>query len=568
MRTPRRYAGDFSAAASCCCLLLCVVEAKHSSKSTEGEQGSLLPHLWGKVVEELGPLAHSDLLLYGPAFLLVQGALLVGLLFLLHLWMRRQAAASSDEAASYRCLSRTETDNILPDLSDAGKDPTSPGDEGSPPTSMREMVTIPNEQDGKSEANEQEEEGLISTFTRQMRQTTDWADKLGQLEQTSPDREAQRKEDMKFLHDLRYRLIYSACGNFLVTPLWLVASLFQPAYMKYMVAAIALKGCVVALIQMYTFRSLKQWLESRDPATKDLFQEHFYKPLVLFGVNMPVPRWVKFAGIACIEYIEPDLDSANAGQSWHFRGSLSAHFESTWQNVPVFGGMVGTLGLSGVLTLLFAFAQLVQIVEFAKMMHLAAGAIDRWPPIEDKTSRANYERIGVWTFLQNACDSSSFSGMAEALHTLAQSEHHKKKETAIKENRDPGYCYAGRSSLFRVKVLAEGLPSLWFSISLLGLAIDHSLPTQLVIMIASVVIAMAIVVLTSKTEFGGVKESIRMGWIIFGYGDQFTMGAAFRLGMLLLAGELLLACMLRVGGVFYCDSHVLNLTHGCYAPQS
>eukprot|EP00929_Paragymnodinium_shiwhaense_P054257 TRINITY_DN27181_c0_g1_i1.p1 TRINITY_DN27181_c0_g1~~TRINITY_DN27181_c0_g1_i1.p1 ORF type:complete len:539 (+),score=56.60 TRINITY_DN27181_c0_g1_i1:120-1736(+) len=408
-------------------------------------------------------------------------------------------------------------------------------------------------------------QGTNSFFTSMYRSavgTTSLEDQLSQLAAPSTTtEEVLQAADTQFLHYLHKEITYLGCGNFLLMPLILFGASRDPSCMKYLLAAVVLKGVVMSFFQRRSYKALEAWVSDK-PSGLEALQAP------LLGC-LPIPAWVRFAACAFIEYIDPDLDGANAGQSWNVKTNTESTFDATWQHVPLIGTVVTKLGLSGILTLLVILATLFQIIEFKSKLDAALASIAKWPLSHDASSRASFERIGVWMELQHACDASSVSFLAEAFHALARHEQARKIAACETENRGSGYTHCGRSSLFRTKVLGEALPSLWFSISLLGLASGaDSKRSQLALMCVSIVTSIVSIIGVSFNELIGCVETVRVGWLFFGYAGSVRMGAFFRFSILLLNTEVLLACIARLTGVFYCESHILNLTEGCYGPPS
>eukprot|EP00747_Dinoflagellata_sp_TGD_P045657 gnl/TRDRNA2_/TRDRNA2_143958_c0_seq1.p1 gnl/TRDRNA2_/TRDRNA2_143958_c0~~gnl/TRDRNA2_/TRDRNA2_143958_c0_seq1.p1 ORF type:complete len:345 (+),score=32.11 gnl/TRDRNA2_/TRDRNA2_143958_c0_seq1:53-1036(+) len=323
-------------------------------------------------------------------------------------------------------------------------------------------------------------------------------------------------------------------------------------------AGVVIKLIIGCLYQGWVNRELMNWVTEGFNSGV----ESMKAPLATW---IPVPTWQMYLMLAIPEFIDPDLDAANAGQSWSLPSSKLLEFGATWQHVPVIGQTVVKMGLPGILTMLVCGATLVQLIEFNRKMSSAQQAINKWPKRSDTSIAAAFDRVGVWMELQHACDAGGILALAETLHALARVELQKKVEASICQGEDPGFTHAGRSTAFRTKVLAEASPSLWFSVSLLALSVEGASWTRIVLMIISILASMHVIVKATVNEFGGCIEAIRVGWIWAGFGNRIDLGAVFRFTILTLNTELFLASVVRFCGVQACKSHVFNFSSGCFS---
>jgi len=267
---------------------------------------------------------------------------------------------------------------------------------------------------------------------------------------------------------------------------------------------------------------------------------------------------------ATLHYCDMDFDFANAGQAWHMASAPLEKFQTNWQTVPLIGPIVAYIGLPSTLTSLAVAATLYQIRSFRRSILSAKSGIQQWA----ENFGGRKARLSVWFPLQHACDASGIVFVADAVNMLIHRSMMDRTATRLGKGQDvkTKYSYAGRSEAFKCKVLCEASPALWFTVSMLQCGAGTLSSYGLVLLGLSMATSVATIAKESARELMGCVESVRVGFIWKGF-ETYRQGAVYRVTLLMLSTCLFMASFARLGGIFYCDSHVLNLSQGCLVRQ-
>jgi len=320
-------------------------------------------------------------------------------------------------------------------------------------------------------------------------------------------------------------------------------------------AVIMLKTVVGLLVQTLIGRKVAAWYGVDDHLTKQWLH-----------ASIASPVWVFYMMIAIIELADSDLDGLNAGSAWRLPPHIQDRFRAAWIHVPMVGQIAVALGINGILTLIIVFASLVQAIELGSLLWTLYN--DILPALEvydERSISATSHWARVYLQVQHVCDAASVTLLAEVFNRLAQHECKLNITNCRVKDKPVGYVFAGRSVAFRVKVLCEALPTLWFSISFLQRTIGHIEHYVLLVAVMSVVTSFVCIAKASWSELMGGLEAVRAGWILKGGGGnsrKIVWGAVYRLTVLVLTQELLVANIVRFVGLWVCDSHTLNLSAG------
>eukprot|EP00415_Alexandrium_ostenfeldii_P000769 UN0769 len=177
--------------------------------------------------------------------------------------------------------------------------------------------------------------------------------------------------------------------------------------------------------------------------------------------------------LGLVEYLDPDLDAANAAVSW---SSLSPGVRKVWhsteQSIPLVGRDLGGWSLPAVITGMVVLFTAVQIRECVRLWPDVAsslrGMVDPTKQAEDKD-----RWFGFFKEFQHLLDCASVMLPAEVSRKFASL------------GKDPTRRVA-RVWRFYTKVAWEAAPSLWLSTLLIGLNFSSSHFAARLTMVASI----------------------------------------------------------------------------------
>eukprot|EP00931_Biecheleriopsis_adriatica_P095624 TRINITY_DN69219_c0_g1_i1.p1 TRINITY_DN69219_c0_g1~~TRINITY_DN69219_c0_g1_i1.p1 ORF type:complete len:443 (+),score=65.96 TRINITY_DN69219_c0_g1_i1:119-1330(+) len=272
------------------------------------------------------------------------------------------------------------------------------------------------------------------------------------------------------------------------------------------------------------------------------YKESFWKPQLLSAV----PNWLHFL-LGLSEVLDTDLDAITAGHVWHYHDShpeMDERFRYTWRRVPWIGNAVAELGLPRAMTALLIWSLSVQLYTIFER----ARRCRNYLKLKSKSSEVEPrgQRYCVISSLGHVAD----VGNAHMLRDVLMEMRLEEKPHFVLE----------RGAAFWAKVVNEACPNSWLSISLLSYAWDHHTTRQL---------APLFIGLSTST-----CVQVKVTWSMLKILPSLLSGAdrmRFFVWIILLSTVIscfvLVANAIRFAGIWYCDSHVFNLSSGCIVLQ-
>jgi len=276
--------------------------------------------------------------------------------------------------------------------------------------------------------------------------------------------------------------------------------------------------------------------------------------LKIFRVEFCVKAQYFFLLKSLPAFVDPILDAANASRARKDIGEdAQMRFASSWRGVlGWFGDHVADLGLAGVL---FGFLILAIVIQLLAMFITLGHAA--WTFNNRSDTYPKYHSLLV---LGVAADIVSFGLIGEVASVTF----------ALFDGQEASQPNTGRAvAKLATHFVAEGGFSLWFGSTLFALSYNTSTIFGRATSLLGLAFAAATAMLDYRTAWAEAKYFLKLGSRNFCLPVMLPM-CTFNMVVyggyvpVLVAVPLIILCaVLKVAGVWYCESRVLNLTAGC-----
>lgn len=250
------------------------------------------------------------------------------------------------------------------------------------------------------------------------------------------------------------------------------------------------------------------------------------------------------------ESIDPDMDVLTAANSWNSVTKPEQDiFVNSWQAVPVAGEIISCLGLPGTLTALVIFATFTQL-SASIVIHQRLWRLIEQLPTADVDDEP-YFRWKLWVEFAHLADIAGLMALKDAFHALIRVD--------LASGHPDVWPIIDRVASFRVKVLCEAVPNLWFQISLLALTFNTTGIQSQILTLVSIFTGMLTIIgqtmLELKTLLAGLHR----------FDDRRFKLKSFLIDSFcsILTVCCLVASCVRLFGVWLCPSHIFNFTTNC-----
>ena len=254
-----------------------------------------------------------------------------------------------------------------------------------------------------------------------------------------------------------------------------------------------------------------------------------------------------------IEAIDPALDAWAAANAFNlYTHDLRLKFESSWKNIPLLGWLVAWLGLPGVLLSILLFSMLCQLwFLFDKDQYVTAERLfDKFREGAETCAECRYK---LWYQWKHVAD---LGGLLVLLGVFEKLVH---AELELDTDGDL-YPVVDRFWSFIPKVLAESLPSLWFQVSVIALTYESCSGSTFAVNVVSVASSTFVVGRSLHLQFQTLVKSWQTSTCSYLTDPHMLFSfAAWALAFCVFS-----VCLMRLGGLWLCPSHVYSLDGGCF----
>ncbi|CAE7694897.1 unnamed protein product [Symbiodinium microadriaticum] len=254
-----------------------------------------------------------------------------------------------------------------------------------------------------------------------------------------------------------------------------------------------------------------------------------------------------------IEAIDPALDAWAAANAFNlYTHDLRLKFESSWNYIPLLGWLVAGLGLPGVLLSILLFSMLCQLwFLFDKDQYVTAERLfDKFREGAETRAECRYK---LWYQWKHVAD---LGGLLVLLGVFEKLVH---AELELDTDGDL-YPVVDRFWSFIPKVLAESLPSLWFQVSVIALTYESCSGSTFAVNVVSVASSTFVVGRSLHLQLQTLVKS----WQTSTCSQLTDPHMLFSFAAWALAFCVFSVCLMRLGGLWLCPSHVYSLDGGCF----
>jgi len=379
--------------------------------------------------------------------------------------------------------------------------------------------------------------------------------------------EAHRK-DLQFLGDLLFKYRLLGICHFATTPITYVLTWLACGKTSWLscgagllwLLGMFLKAAMAAILATKSRWSVAQWLEEQN---EDGFS-HSFRSLSGFcsgdmraaacGIKIGcAPESAIFSMRSLPEYIDMDLDSATACNAVMTTASqVHRNWTHAWEIVPIVGKLVAPIGLPAMMNVTLIMSTLYQTHSLYNCSVAARLKLQDWPKRDDTSKDAWRKRFMFWSQLGTMCDVSSLTLSGEVCQ-YACIDICREWQAAEKEaGSDKQHVPPMRGAKFKAKTLYEAAPQVWFQVSFVALAYNVASTRTIITGCVSVITNFIFILQESVKNM----HRILTLWSII---QEKTKDVLCLLFVLLLWST----SLIRFVGVYYCLSHVFNLTSGC-----
>mmetsp|Transcript_41315 Transcript_41315/g.76879 ORF Transcript_41315/g.76879 Transcript_41315/m.76879 type:complete len:393 (-) Transcript_41315:239-1417(-) len=356
-------------------------------------------------------------------------------------------------------------------------------------------------------------------------------------------------EDVAFLLQFRWEVFACSLAQFILIPI--VFFFGQQQLLWAACASIGLHVCAILAIQLRLQERFIEWLgQHADQGWQELLRE---------GADMSTPlpyiTCLSSSSLAFLtsipEILDPALDAWTAATAHHMMTtSIEEKFELSWRPLPAVGTVVCWLGLPGLLMLLLGVSsayQLWKMYDRARWAAVRLAMLQDAFPFQDLHD-LSYSRWCVWVQLYHLADTGGLLLLHSVFGRMLEAEIRTSDDKRI-------WPVADRNTAFRCKIFAEAVPALWLQVSLLSFTFEQASASCLVTTGFSVACSLF-----------NIQKHVRLtlrSFIEAWNRQALRMSEIQEAFMIFVCVVCPMMCMIRLGGLWTCRSHILNITTGC-----
>lgn len=264
-------------------------------------------------------------------------------------------------------------------------------------------------------------------------------------------------------------------------------------------------------------------------------------PLYILGVIFGVPYSLNL-----------DMDFATAVNALFMESIVHNSWVESWLKIPLIGKYIGVIWMSQAMIVCCAFAMFMQFWQCRSIHHKCMEETDKWPIATDQSTHACSLRFQTWQLLGAYYDVSGHlhdgNMCQEVCKCLTDSWNEAEKDVGSRKVHFP----PGRGVKFRQHIAYNCAPQLWLQVSY----VSHAYSIRHLRVVITAMVGLFISLLVMCLE---LCRSIKRIWQLW----TVMLNKTFEVALNAIVVFLLVACAIRIFGIWFCKEHVFNLTSGC-----